>query len=62
MSEVDRDKFMYFYRSDQLETLSVDDRIEVFLGILTGSSDITKELLDTLLSDYGEDTLSVVHK
>lgn len=45
--------FMAFFRDDdKLNELSDDDRIEVFLGILAGNSDITKELLDQLLADY----------
>ena len=49
----DAHDFLSFYRDDErLNTLSVDDRLEVFSGILLGSSDITKELLDGLLADY----------
>jgi hypothetical protein len=48
-----RDDFMAFYRDDELlNELSNDDRVEVFMGILAGNSDITKELLDELIGDY----------
>ena len=50
---MDRQKFMEFFRDDeQLNTLSTEDRIEIFLHILPGSSDITVELLRKLVSDY----------
>lgn len=56
-----RQDFMDFFRNDdKLSELSTDDRIEVFRTILTGSSDITKELLDGLLGDYGVGNLEVV--
>jgi len=56
-----RQDFMDFFRNDdKLCELSTDDRIEVFQTILTGSSDITKELLNDLLSDYGVGHLQVV--
>ncbi len=44
---------MNFFRDDEaLATLSTDDRVEVFLQILPGDSDITTELLERLLRDY----------
>lgn len=43
-----------------LNALSADDRVEIFSQVLMGSSDITKELLDTLLSDYNVGGLEVV--
>lgn len=56
-----RTDFMSFFRNEgKLSELSVDDRIEVFRTILAGSSDITKELLDSLLSDYCVEGLEVV--
>jgi len=52
---------MAFFRDDEcLNTLSVDDRIEVFSQILLGSSDFTKKLLDEILSDYGVENLEIV--
>ena len=56
-----RDDFMAFFRdNDCINTLSVDDRIEVFSTILLGSSDFTKKLLDDILSDYWVEHLEVV--
>ena len=56
-----RHDFMSFFRDDdKLSELSTDDRIEVFRTILTGSSDINKELLNDLLADYGVGHLQVV--
>lgn len=56
-----RDDFMNFFRDDEkLNELSEDDRIEVFRTILVGSSDITKKLLDEVLSDYSVTNLSIV--
>jgi hypothetical protein len=51
-----RNDFMDFFRDDEkLNTLSNDDRIEVFRTILAGSSDITVELLRELVDDYDVD-------
>lgn len=48
-----REQFMAFFRDDEkLRSLTADDRIEVFLQVLTGGSDITKDLLEELISDY----------
>jgi len=56
-----RDQFMEFFRdNDKLDTLSVDDRIEVFSTILLGSSDFTKDLLEEIFSDYNVDHLEVI--
>jgi hypothetical protein len=58
---ITRHDFMSFFRNDdKLSELSTDDRIEVFKTILVGSTDITKDLLDGLLSDYGLGNLEVV--
>lgn len=44
---------MAFFRNDEkLNQLSTDDRIEIFMSILQGSSDISKDLLVNLISDY----------
>jgi len=57
----DRNNFMNFFRNDEkLNTLSVDDRIEIFQTILVGQSDFTKELLDRVLSDYCVEGLEVI--
>ena len=59
--EITRDDFMAFFRDDdKLNTLSVDDRIEVFSTILLGSSDFKKELLDSILYDYNVTDIEVI--
>ncbi len=59
--EITREQFMQFFRDDKkLNELTPDDRIEVFSGILLGSSDFTKELLDSILSDYCVANLEVI--
>ena len=63
MSQMTRDDFMDFFRDDEkLNTLSNDDRVEVFRTILAGSSDITVELLNELLDDYGINYLAVLDR
>ncbi len=60
-TDLSRAEFMEFFRDDEkLNELTVDDRIEVFSEVLVGSSDITKELLDKVISDYGVSNLVVV--
>jgi len=54
-----RDVFMQIYRSGLLNTLSVDDRHEVFSGIMLGNSDFTAELLNDVLSNYDVNNLEV---
>ncbi|MCB1177704.1 MAG: hypothetical protein KDK36_09015 [Leptospiraceae bacterium] len=58
---MDRTDFMNFFRDDELlNTLSPDDRVEIFRHILLGSSDITKEMLQEIIKDYCVDGLEVV--
>lgn len=45
------------YRSADLDVLSVEDRVEIFLTILAGSTDITKSLIDELMSEYDVEEL-----
>lgn len=53
LKQIDREDFMNFFRDDEkLSTLSADDRIEIFLQILPGGSDITEDLLNELICDY----------
>ena len=60
---MDRDAFMAFFRDDEmLQTLSADDRVEIFCQILLGSSDLTKELLDEVLSNYSVSHLRVIEE
>lgn len=60
---MDRQDFMSFFRdTEKLNTLSTDDRVEVFSSILSGGSDITTELLQKLLQDYEVDDVVVYDK
>ena len=59
--EIGRTEFMQFFRDDEkLNELTPDDRDEVFRTILLGSCDITKELLDDIISDYSVGNLEVI--
>lgn len=42
-----------------LNSLSVDDRIEIFSTILLGKTDITFELLNNLLIEYDVEDLEI---
>jgi len=56
-----REEVMRFLRQENIhEILSPDDCLEIFLNILGGSSDLTKEILDRLLSNYGIDIRNIV--
>jgi hypothetical protein len=60
-TSIDRDDFMKFFRDDEmLAELTADDRIEIFSHALIGSSDITKDLLDSLIHYYSVDNLEVI--
>ena len=62
-SNFTRADFMSFFRdTEKLNELSVDDRLEVFRSILTGSSDISAKMLYVLLADYGVGHLRVVEE
>ena len=51
-----RNDFLDFFGNDeQLNQLSADDRIELFLSIMKDGDDITKELLNEVISDYNAD-------
>lgn len=59
--KISREDFMDFFRdTDELNRLTPDDRIEIFRSILLGSSDITKDLLNDLISNYSVDNLEVI--
>ena len=59
--EITREGFMQFFRDDEkLNELTPDDRDEIFRTILLGSCDITKELLDEIISDYCVSNLKVI--
>ena len=52
---------MQFFRNDEkLNELTPDDRDEVFRTILLGSCDITKELLEDIITDYSVENLEVI--
>ena len=62
-SNFTRADFMSFFRdTEKLNELSVDDRLEIFRSILTGSSDISAKMLNELLADYGVGHLKVVEE
>ena len=59
--KITREDFMKFFRdSDKLNELTADDRVEVFISILLGSSDITVDLLNDLLSNYCVEDIEVI--
>ena len=59
-TNITRQQFLEFFRSDDYyDQLSTDDCIEVFRTALKGSSDITAELLNDIISDYSVDNLEV---
>ena len=58
---INSDDFMSFFRNDEkLSTLTNDDRVEVFSQILSGGSFLSKNLLESILIDYSQDTLQVI--
>lgn len=59
----EQELFMRQFRDDEfLNSLSSDDRQELFLHALVGSSDITVKLLKKLLSDYCVDNIVVCNR
>ncbi|WP_407324570.1 hypothetical protein [Acinetobacter pittii] len=60
---MDRENFMDFFRNDEkLEQLSPNDRLEIFLNILLGSSDIDVKLLNELLTNYDISNIVISEK
>ena len=60
-NEISRAEFMQFFRDDEkLNELTPDDRVEVFRTNLLGSSDLTKELLEAIITDYSVSNLQVI--
>ncbi len=60
-NKISRDEFMAFFRdTESINTLSPDDRIEVFSTILLGSSDFKKQLFDEIFLDYCVSHLEVI--
>ncbi|WP_310558163.1 hypothetical protein [Flavobacterium sp.] len=57
---ISRDEFMEFFRDTiKLNQLTPDDRVEILRTILLGSSDLTMNLLNEILSDYSVDNLEI---
>lgn len=53
--------FMKFFRdTEKLNLLNPDDRTEIFRTVLSGSSDLTKELLNEILRDDEVEQLEVI--
>lgn len=58
--KISRNEFMDFFRdADKLNELTPDDRVEIFRTILLGSSDLTLNLLNEILSDYSVDNFEI---
>ena len=63
ITEISREDFMTFFRDEEsINTLSPDDRVEIFSTILQGSSDFKKKLFDEIFSDYCVSHLKVVEE
>lgn len=61
-NEITKEQFMQFFRDEEkLNQLSIDDRIEIFSGIMLGDGDFTKELLDRIFSDYGVTKIKIIN-
>lgn len=59
---ISRDIFMEVFRSSNFHNLINDeDAIEIFMGVLKGSSDLTADRLNALLADYSVGNLAVVN-
>lgn len=55
-------EFINFFNDDeQLNTLSADDRVELFYSIMKDSDDITAQLLNEIVSDYSAE-LEVINR
>lgn len=62
--KLDRDVFMTLFREsiNLVDTMSADDCVEVFLGVLKGEQDLTRELLEKLCNEYGTHLEEVLKK
>ena len=59
---MNKQDFMDFFRDDdKLNSLSTENRIEIFKTILSGSSDFTKQLLEEILIDYNVSNLIILN-
>lgn len=60
---ITRDQFMDAFRSNEfLNSLTPDDRREIFSQVLLGSSDLTKEFLEKVLQDYNVSNIEIIRK
>lgn len=60
---MNREEFMKYFRSEEFYSqLTTDDCLELFLGSLKGSSDLTRDLLNKLCADYDTDLPTVLKK
>jgi hypothetical protein len=62
-SEFNSNDFMdFFWDDEKINTVSENDKIDIFLNILNGSEDITLELLQKLLNNYSIDNIEIIQK
>lgn len=55
---ITRQEFLKFFRDDEkLNELTADERVEIFRTILIGGSDLTKDLLNEILSEYTDKSI-----
>lgn len=59
---MDRQQIMNLFRGNGFDELTNDDRLEIFFGILAGSSDLTALNLETLCQQYGTNLATVIDK
>jgi len=61
-SLTDKQKFLEYFRSEAYDQeVSVDEKVEIFLQSLQGSSDITYDLLEQLCSSYNVNLKEIVN-
>lgn len=59
-NDLDRDLFMNFFRNtNQYNQLTPDDKAEIFVSALHGSSDVTVEIFEEVLENYNVHTITV---
>lgn len=60
MGKITRKEFMEFFRSEDFHSkVTTDDCIEIFSSVLKGSSDLTPDLLNSVLADYGSNAITI---
>lgn len=57
-----RQEFMNAFRGNDWmnEHLTIDDRHEIFIDVLMGSSDLTKKLFEEVCNNYGTDLKDIL--